>query len=484
MSLAVLWVVAGAGAAPLPLWLGPARPPVAINWPADACAEPTDPLERAVWAVVRAQGGSDVSCGNAFIGYLRTPQSLDTPQDAFAGLAEQIEAARSEVLLTNMQWDSGPGTPGWTVAQAVARLYAWVRANPAAYPHGMTVRLLLGNYPQLSRPDGTDQILALMQDLRTAGVPLSDPQIGWALTLLRFASFPHSHVKLQVIDGQDLTVAGFNLTNWHLPVGAPGGWGLHDLGLHLRGPVAQAGVAAFDDLQRHSLALVCPDNVTPAEVRRRCTLGPAPAPSHPAPATEPTRTGDARAFVLYRRPGGENLADEAHLALLGAAQTSLDLMQSDFGTDLACWYAYLHPEGCVTEALPVYFWAVLNALDRGVQVRLLVVDYGVGAAANRSGVALLRREMARRSVPADRLQARYSTFPMHTKAMTVDGSMTLVGSMNFHFSAWGTLGLAEAALATSDPAAVAGQQASFEQAWLTGSRPIPPERWQAPGTTF
>ncbi|PTA69439.1 phospholipase [Deinococcus arcticus] len=470
--------VAWAGA--LPLALGPARPPVVVNWPADACPLPTAPLERAVWQVVRARGGSDVSCGNAFAGYLRTPQSLDTPQDAFSQIAAQVEGARREVLLTNMEWQGGQGQPGWTLAQAVGRLYRRLQATPAAYPDGLTVRLLLGGVPQLGPSGQATHILTLARDLRAAGVPFSDPGRGWTVTLLNYASFPHSHVKLHVIDGEDVTAAGFNFTAWHLPASQPGGRALHDLGLRLRGPVAQAGVAAFDDLWRRSEALRCPPQVAPEEVEAACALGPAPAPSHPPAAGVARPAGQARAWLLYRRPGGEGLADDAHLALLGAARESIDLMQADFGAGLSCWYAYLHPEGCAFADLPVYFPAVLGALDRGVRVRLLAVNYGVGAAANRSGVALLRREMRRRGIPDNRFQARYVDFAMHTKALTVDGQMVVVGSMNFHFSAWGTLGLAEAALATSDPAAVAGQVTSFEQVWQRSSVPLPLERWLAP----
>ncbi|MBZ9713007.1 phospholipase D-like domain-containing protein [Deinococcus multiflagellatus] len=471
-----IWALAAGAGAVAPA-LGPARPPVVVNWPQDACPPPTMPLERAVWNVVRARGGSDVSCGNAFVGYLRTPQDLDTPEDAFSQIARQVEGARREVLLTSMEWQGGEGRPGWTLAQAVGALYRRLQATPGAYPDGLTVRLLLGGVPQLGPPGPPEPLLTLARDLRAAGVPFADPARGWTVTLLNYASFPHSHVKLHVIDGEDVTAAGFNFTVWHLPATQPGGRNLHDLGLRLRGPVAQAGVAAFDDLWRRSEALQCPPQVAPEEVAAACTLGPAPAPSHPPAAAQAQPAGQARAWLLYRRPGGEQMADDVQLALLGAAQRSIDLMQADFSPGLACWYGYLHPEGCAFEDLPVYFGAVMSALERGVQVRLLAVNYGVGAPANRTGVALLRREMRRRGIPDERFEARYVDFAMHTKALTVDRQMVVVGSMNYHFSAWGTLGLAEAALATSDPAAVAEQEASFETVWRSSSAPVPLERW-------
>uniref|UniRef100_UPI002869ADB4 phospholipase D-like domain-containing protein n=1 Tax=Deinococcus sp. TaxID=47478 RepID=UPI002869ADB4 len=327
----------------------------------------------------------------------------------------------------------------------------------------------------LARPDGATQILTVARDLRSQGVPLSDPGIGWTVTLLNYRYLPHSHVKLHVIDGTDLTVSGYNFTDWHLPETEPGGRSLHDVGLHMSGPVAQSGVAVFDDLWRHSRELVCPAGVGSAEVEGRCAMQEPALPTHPDAARAAIATGSAHAFMLYRRTGVEQ-ADLAHLALLDAARTEVDLMQADFGPPLTCWYAYLNPSTCPVREWTTYMTGVLSALRRGVHVRLLLVDYGIGAAPNRSGVALLRRELHRRGLD-DLFEARYTTFNMHTKALTVDHELVVTGSMNFHFASWGSLGLAEAALATDDARAVAEQEASFNDVWANGSRPVPQERW-------
>ncbi|MBB5361664.1 phospholipase D-like domain-containing protein [Deinococcus humi] len=469
---AVAWGSWGQGAT-LPLFLRPVLPAAPANRP--ACASPTDPLEVALWQVVTANGQPDLSCDNVFTGFLRTPRGPGTPLDAYQITASEVVNARNEVLLANMEWNAGPGHPGWTFVQAVAELYGRVRADPSAYPHGMTVRVLLGGFPDLLHPDGKRQPLALLDDLLRLGVPLQDARVGWTLTLLNYRYFPHSHVKLHIIDGRDLTVAGYNYTDWHLPSSEPGGHGLHDLGLRMSGPVAQSGVATFDDLWRHSSQLRCPDAVTRETAAARCRLTPPDPVTHPAAAREAVAAGHARAFMLYRRPGSDE-ADRAHLALLGATQRQLDLMQADFGPTMNCWGAYLNPQGCGPETWPVYLTAVLEAIRRGVHVRLLTVDYGTGAAANRSGVTLLRQELRHLGLQ-DRFEARYVTFNMHSKALTVDRRMVVVGSMNFHFSSWGQLGLAEAALATADPAAVSEQEASFETVWQTASRPVPDEWW-------
>ncbi|MBI0445519.1 MULTISPECIES: phospholipase D-like domain-containing protein [Deinococcus] len=473
--LALLLTLGGlAGASEVPIGLGGVPPTASLNPSGLSCARPTDPLELALWRVTAEGGRPDRSCGNAFVGFLRTPRTATQP-DAFGVTADQIRGARAEVLLASMEWHAGEGNPGWTFAQAVRDLYLKVRANPAAYPQGMTVRVALGGFPDFKRPDGATQPLELVRDLTQLGVPLNDPAAGWRLGVANYRYFPHSHVKLHVIDGQDVTVAGYNYTGWHLPDTEPGGKSLHDLGLRMRGPAAQDGVAVFDDLWRNAQQVRCPEGTPAPEVARRCTLGPPDPPSHPDAARVLTPTGEARAFLLYRRPGFDQ-ADRTLLALFGAARRSLDLMQAQVSPSLKCWYAYLNPDDCPVGEWPAYFRALLEAMERGVKVRALMVDYGTDRAANRSGVALLRLEARRRGLE-DRFEPRYVTFNLHTKAMTVDDRMVVAGSMNLHFSSWGPLGLNEAMLATTDPQAVTEQRASFEDVWANHSRAVPEEWW-------
>ncbi|WP_102127388.1 phospholipase D-like domain-containing protein [Deinococcus planocerae] len=476
LTLAGFGLSGGAGAvgSEFPVGLGTVSPPSPLDTSAPTCPIPTDPLELALWRVTTEGGRADHSCRNAFAGFLRTPRAPRQP-DAFDVTAEQIRQARSEVLLASMEWHAGEGRPGWTFAQAARDLYGRVRANPAAYPQGMTVKVALGGFPDLSREDGAAYALALVRDLTRLGVPLNDARVGWRLDVANYRYFPHSHVKLHVIDGQDLTVSGYNFTEWHLPGTEPGGRDLHDLGLRMRGPVAQDGVAVFDDLWRNSRQVRCPENVAADEVTRRCTVGEPDAPTHPDAARTLQTAGESRAFMLYRRPGFDQ-ADRAQVALIGAARQSLDLMQAEFSPSLGCWYAYLQPQDCPVGRWPVYLGAVLHAMERGVKVRALMVDYGIDRIPNRSGVALLRLEARRRGIE-DRFEARSVTFGMHTKAYTVDDRMVLAGSMNFHFSAWGSLGLNEAMLATTDAGAVAEQRASFEDVWTNHSRAIPQEWW-------
>ncbi|SMB92928.1 phospholipase D-like domain-containing protein [Deinococcus hopiensis] len=463
-----------AKAVDFPSHLGPVVPTTTLNPDGLTCSPPTDTLELALWRVTVEGAQPDRSCGNAFVGYQRTPRIAKQP-DAFQETADQVRAARSEVLLTSMEWHAGEGQPGWIFAEGVRDLYAKVRAHPEVYPAGMTVRLSLGGFPDFSRPDGGTQALEAVRDLTGLGVPLNDAAVGWHLAVANYGYFPHSHIKLHVIDGVDLTVAGYNYTEWHLPDTLPGGRNLHDLGLRMRGPAAQVGVTVFDDLWRHSRQVSCPGSTPAHKVVRTCTLVPTEAPTHPGPARTLKAAGEARAFVLYRRPEYDE-ADRGMLALFGAAQGSIDLMQANFSPRLQCWYAFLQPGDCPPATWPPYLQALLAAMERGVKVRVLTVDYGIDRDANRSGIALMRL-LARKRGVEDRFDARYVSFAMHTKATTLDTRMVVVGSMNLHFSSWGPLGLNEAVLATTDREAVAEQRASFEDVWARASRPVPPEWW-------
>ncbi|WP_291426119.1 phospholipase D-like domain-containing protein [Deinococcus sp.] len=458
----------------LPVHLGlplPAHPSAAPE-----CGEPADVLDLAVWRVYAADGRPDLSCGNAFVDYQRTPRTALNPVNAFDQIAGQIRAAHTEVLLTNMEWHAGPGRAGWTFAQAVSDLYRKVRADPAAYPQGMSVHLALGGFPDLSRGDGGTFILEAVRDLRALGVPISDPAVGWTFTATNYRYFPHSHVKMVVIDGLDVTAAGFNYTDWHLTRAEPGGHDLHDVGLRMRGPVAQDGVAVFDDLWRHSNQVRCPVNVPADQVFRLCTLGLPDPVTHPAAAQQAQPAGTSRAYLLYRRPGYD-MADQAMQSLIASARTEIDLMQADFSPDLNCWMAYVSVENCERPTFPPYLAALLDAVERGVKVRVLTVNYGYGKIANRSGIALMRYEARRRGLSDDAFDARYVKFDMHTKAMTVDRRTVEVGSMNFHFSSWGGAGLNEAVIATNDPEAVRQEQADFGRVWAQESIPVPPEPW-------
>lgn len=444
---------------------------------APACPAPTDPLERAVWEVTTRDGRPDLSCLNAVTRLIEMPGPLppgaapaDPARSAFDEVAALVEGARREVLFTTMQWDGGELNPGSTLAGALARLHARMRADPAAYPDGLRVRLTLGNYPVLSTFEWGAEVWVALRDLLAAGVPLSDPQVGWQVELGNYAgTFPHSHVKLVALDGETLLTAGFNYAYGHYPTEHPSGRGirLYDLALVARGPAAQDGVNIFEDLWARSRVVTCAPGVRADAVREQCRLGNLGTPAPLSAARRAVPAGEARAFSLYRREGFMQ-ADQAVLALLNGATTRIDLLHVNFSMDLGCIVALLNPALCTDRDRLPFMTALLGALERGVTVRLLTDgSAAMGAIENRIALAYLRREMQERGLPASRFTARWFPGPVHAKGTLIDGRMLVVGSMNLHHSSWtqGLLGLNEAVLATSDPTMAAAFQDHFGRVW-------------------
>ncbi|MBB5232814.1 phospholipase D-like domain-containing protein [Deinococcus budaensis] len=440
------------------------------------CAAPTDPLELAVWRVTTRGGRPDLSCGNAYLGMLHTPNpdpafsaAAPTPHGAYDRLAAQIAGARREVLYAVMEWADEPGRgPGAVIAGGVAALYRRVQADPAAYPDGVTVRLALGNFPVTATLEWGPQVYAATRDLLAAGVPLQDERLGWRVEVANYAgSFPHSHAKLLVTDGVDLTVTGFNVGPLHLPSGPTGGYGgdLRDLGLRLRGPVARDGLNVFDDLWARSRVLACAPGVTPRSVRAACQTGGLGVPEHPQGTDRQplTRAGDVRAFSLYRREGF-SAADEALVAALDAAQGSIELLHVSFSMNVRCNLALLNPRLCTEgDALP-WMRALVRAAARGVQIRVILHEHSLLGLENRIGLASLRRELAARGL-SGRFEARWSPGPLHAKAGLIDRRLLTVGSQNLHYSSWTPRGLNEYTVATTAPAAAAEYARLFGWLW-------------------
>ncbi|WP_051655107.1 phospholipase D-like domain-containing protein [Deinococcus marmoris] len=479
--------------------------PLRVTQPANrsamsACAEPTATLERAVWQVTTQDNRPDLSCQNEVYPLIRMPgpsplgmQAADPtaiqPETAleardpaaasgFDDVAALVLSARREVLFTTMQWEEGELNPGQTLAGALAGLYARVRADPAAYPDGIDVRLTLGNFPVVSTFEWGAEVWGALRDLTEAGVPLDDPAAKWRVRLGNYVgTFPHSHVKLLVIDGELLMGAGFNYGFGHFPRNHPSGKGdnLFDLALVTRGPVAQEGVTVFEDLWTRSKVVECAAAPDPADPQKGCRLGARGVRGGPPEVRDAQPAGAQRVFSLYRREGFTE-ADQAVVAVLGAAKSQVDLLQVNFSMDVSCIVALLNPALCTERDRLPYMTALLDALERGVKVRLMTDEGGLGGIENRIALAHLGREMSRRGIPTSRFQARWFPTPLHAKAMLVDNAMLVVGSMNMHYSSWtqGPLGLAEYDLATTAPSVISEFAGIYSDSWPQSEKVVLP----------
>ena len=373
-----------------------------------------------------------------------------------------------------MQWDPDQDelSPGYQVIEGVADLYKQVHANPSAYPRGLTVRILLGNYPNLATFQYGDQIWNVIDDLRNAGVEkMEDPEVGWKLEVANFSgSYPHSHTKFIVIDGRQLMSAGFNVSWLHYPADHPSGKGdsLTDLGMNVEGPVAQSGMAAFDDEWNGSSQLSCADLAIGEKVdtwKNSCewksgTVSHIPEVLKYRPAEE-----SSTAFALYRTDVYKE-ADHAYDAALASAEELIDAIHVNFSAEIQCMLNLIAPDTCTFDnnALP-WMKSLVQAVQKNhVKVRVIVENANSNGLENRVGIDMLQKKLASLGL-SDLAEVRFFDGRVHMKTALIDQQMLFVGSQNFHYSSFSPGGLLEFVAATDLRTAIDEYQKMFEYYW-------------------
>jgi phosphatidylserine/phosphatidylglycerophosphate/cardiolipin synthase-like enzyme len=109
--------------------------------------------------------------------------------------------------------------------------------------------------------------------------------------------------------------------------------------------------------------------------------------------------------------------------------------------------------------------ALVDTVEQnGVKTRVMVTDVNMNGMENRAAIEVMQAELTRRGV-SDLVEFRYLDGRMHTKSLLVDGQLLIVGSQNFHYSAYGDSGLAEYNLATNDSGAIQEYQQTFDYYW-------------------
>ena len=429
---------------------------------------------------LRPTGTEVPYCRNQFerIEYTPNPEpafsDLPATQDgAFDYLASMAEDAQYEVLFTTMEYaaNTTPPSPGSVLAEAVADLYQNVKANPEDFPRGMTVKILLGNYPELSNFTYGDQIYGAITDFRDAGVEkMIDPDIGWRLEVANFpGTYPHSHTKFVVVDGQQVLGVGYNFGYLHLPVDHPSGQGFDmlDLGLQITGPVAQDAISAFDDMWSGADQVHCDDFHPVDESDWQDSCQSIVATSGHVPEVLKTYlppNGEDQAFSLYRSKDYKE-ADTFIAASLASAEETIDMIQVNFALEMICMANLIFPDTCTIDDTLPWMEAVIEAVENNpVKVRAIVETANSNGLENRVAGNVLLAELESRGL-GDRVELRFYNGKLHAKSTLIDGRMLIIGSMNMHYSSWGEKGLTEYALATNSPEAIEEYQALFDTKW-------------------
>jgi phosphatidylserine/phosphatidylglycerophosphate/cardiolipin synthase-like enzyme len=331
---------------------------------------------------------------------------------------------------------------------------------------------LLGNPPSPALfPTFSNQVRLVLEDLRSAGVPeMRNPDIGWKLEVANFAgSWPHSHTKMMVVDGETVIGAGYNLQYAHYPSPHVSGYGKDkiDLGLQITGPVAQAALRAFDDVWEGSTRVHC-DNIDPdSTFFWMFSCHTAVATRDHVPEVLHYFVPDAADGKAFSLPRTENFrqADEAYYAALASAQSSIDTIQVNFTLEMICDLGVLL-EVCNFANRIEPMDAIMKAIETNqAQVRVLIKETPIDGIENRIAIAAFQNELAARGL-SEYVEIRFvDADQVHPKASLIDGELLVVGSHNFHYSAWGDGALTEYNLAIEDPVAAQDFKKFFDFTW-------------------
>ena len=448
-------------------------------------AEDLSPVERAgletlLGGDTRPPGSEIPYCRNEFdrIIYTPNPEAVYSDQQitqngGFDQVSALIEGAKFEALFNVMQYveTKTKPSPGSILSESVGKLYQQVKANPEDYPRGMTVRILLGNYPVFADFTWGSQIIEVIKDLKTVGVEkMVDPEIGWRVEVANYPGvYPHSHNKMFVVDGKLAGSLGFNYNYIHFTKDHPSGEGdnLFDLGLSVVGPVAQDTLTHYDDMWQDADQIHCEDLTLP-DGKWQDTCQEVKATSDHVP--EALRAylppdADTSAFSLYRSKEFPE-ADDFVAASLAASTESIELITANFSMDLHCILNLLAPGFCTLEDSMPYLESILEAVEKNnTHVRVIMENANSYGLENRVTAMVIYPELVKHGLE-DLVELRFFNGRVHAKSALIDDSLLIIGSQNYQYSAWGKGGgLGENNITTSDPQAIAEYLALFETKW-------------------
>ena len=339
---------------------------------------------------------------------------LQNGDDIFAAMLQAVEGAQRRISFESFIYSDGEISARFT------------QAFVAAARRGVDVRIVLDGY------GANDLPAASISQLDAAGVRLVwfNNVRAWSLDRVNY----RTHRKVLVVDGTVAFTGGVGLADhWRGTAQDPDHW--RDTQVSVRGPAVRALEASFYENWIES--------------------GGAEAPRlDPEPAEQRQATPGARSIVAWSNfSGGASNVKLLYLLSIAAARQSIDIQS---------------PYVVLDSSLR---WSLDQARSRGVRVRLLTdgdhTDAGPVKAASRAGYdALLARGVA---------IAEFAPTMMHVKAMTVDGTWSIVGTANLDNR---SLELNdELVVGVHDPALASTLQRAFD-ADLGRSTPLDLERWR------
>ena len=175
--------------------------------------------------------------------------------------------------------------------------------------------------------------------------------------------------------------------------------------------------------------------------------------------------GDTNAFSLYRS-NMFNEADDFIAASLARSTDSIDLITANFSLDIYCLIHLLAPGFCsLADSMP-YIDAILEAVEKNnTHVRVIMENANSYGLENRVTAMVIYPELVRRGLE-DQVELRFFNGRVHSKSVLIDDELLIIGSQNFHYSAWGKDGgLGENMITTNDSHAIAEYKALFEYKW-------------------
>jgi phosphatidylserine/phosphatidylglycerophosphate/cardiolipin synthase-like enzyme len=334
----------------------------------------------------------------------------------------------------------------------------------------MLVRILLGNYPEVTTLEWGTQIWHVLDDLRDAGVEeLENSDLGWKVEVADFAgTYPHSHSKFIIVDGKLLIGAGFNYSWLHYPSDHPSGKGddLVDLGSVILGPAAQSAISAFDDMWLGANQLICPDYNSGDEDTwsDSCQWQEAEVWHVPEVLKYYPADSQQNAFSLFRTQFYKE-ADYAYTGVLDFAQSSIDAIHVNYSLELICMVNVLIDGVCTFDNALPWMSAMVDAVEQNqVKMRLLLESGGIKGLENGVAIQVFQDELVKRGLE-DLVEIRFFDGRVHMKTVLIDQEFLIVGSQNLHYSSFGEKGLLEYVVASDDPGAIETYSNMFDYYW-------------------